>query len=164
MGEQFLPWRRSAVYDLADPASVGQPRLTAKLQLRLADLDDPGQVRDGRSPFQILGPGDVAGLLAGAVTARVPGPGTPDAEQTKSVQMEFAAPDLPWRYSPCVPEAADGLRPWLVLVVGTPEEVVVGADGTVRLTGQVLTEHRLADSYRWAHVHDHDNRPVARLL
>ena len=54
---------------------------------------------------------------AGAITRRFPTPNTSDAEVTKVALVEFAAHDLPWRYTPQL-AGGGGLRPWLVLVVG----------------------------------------------
>ncbi len=87
--------------------------------------------------------------------------------------VEIATPDLPWRYSP-QPHAAGlvAVRPWLILVVGTPAEVTRLADGRVRLTSQETFEgrtlfdwHPLAQAHRWAHVHTVAGRsPFARVI
>ena len=80
--------------------------------------------------------------------------------------VELAAPDLPWRYSPVAhTPGMTGLRPWLVLVVGTPSEVTLLADGRVRLSGASLFDaHPLAGSHRWAHVHEVPGRKFSRIV
>lgn len=81
-------------------------------------------------------------------------------------QVELNAPDLPWRYSP-QPFSVGGaaLRPWLVLVVGTPQEVAPQPGGRVQLAGnELFGEHRLASSARWAHVHKTPGRDLSRIM
>ena len=69
--------------------------------------------------------------------------------------VELDAPDLPWRYTPEPNTGAAALRPWLVLVVGTPAEVSLQPDGRVELAGAALfKQHPLSVSHRWAHVHE----------
>ena len=92
----------------------------------------------------------------------VPPPGSVDFEETKCPYIELAEADLPWRYTP---ELAAGpvLRPWIVLVVGTPQEVQLH-EGTVTLTNAVLVAHDLTRSARWAHVQDDSDHPGQRLV
>ena len=158
----FLAWQRPSVYGLAidPPASA---RLTAKLPITFHD--DLGDLVAPAS-FLLAGPGDVAGLAAGQVIGRRPHPGSVDAEATMMAHVELAAPDLPWRYSPVAhTPGMTGLRPWLVLVVGTPSEVTLLADGRVRLSGASLFDaHPLAGSHRWAHVHEVPGRKFSRIV
>ena len=156
----FVAWQRPAVYALATaaPASVRTHRG------RPADHPARRRRRPRRrrlAPFLLAGPGDVANLAAGQVTGRRPHPGCIDAEATMMAHVELATPDLPWRYIP-QPHAPGlvAVRPWLVLVVGTPAEVLLLADGRVQLTSQEVFEgrtlfdwHPLANAHRWAHVH-----------
>ena len=158
----FVAWQRPAVYALATtpPATA---RLAADLPITLHD--DGGDVPASAS-FLLAGPGDVANLAGGQITGRRPHPGAVDAEATMMAHVELAAPDLPWRYSP--EPHAPGLvkvRPWLILVVGTPTEVTRLADGRVQLTGSALfTAHPLAVAHRWAHVHTVGGRTFARII
>ncbi|MFO1415281.1 MAG: hypothetical protein U1F10_15530 [Burkholderiales bacterium] len=165
MAETFEAYRRSAFFDLASGATVGG-RLQATLPVTLADVDNPARTSPpGGAPFELLGPGDVRGLMPAAITKRVPAPGTGDAVETKAAHVEFAALDLPWRYTPELAGDDGALRPWLVLVTGVAgDEVVLRADGTVQLAKAVLAAHDLAKSYQWAHVHDVAGGAVARLL
>ena len=125
----FLAWQRPAVYALATTPRAGV-RLAAQLPVTLHD--DAGDVAAAAS-FLLAGPGDVERLTAGQIIGRRPHPGTHDAEATMMAHVELAAPDLPWRYTPEPHTGAPALRPWLVLVVGTPAEVSLEADGRVAL-------------------------------
>jgi len=166
----FVAWQRPAVYALATnpPATA---RLAADLPITLHD--DDGDLPPAPASFLLAGPGDVANLAGGQITGRRPHPGCIDAEATMMAHVEVATPDLPWRYSP-QPHAAGlvAVRPWLVLVVGTPAEVTRLADGRVQLTSLALFEgktlfdwHPLADAHRWAHVHTIvDRSPFARII
>jgi hypothetical protein len=164
MAPQFLGWQRPGVYRLVPAGAPSAPRLTATLQV---DLADGGPPVSGRAPFLIAGPGDVAGVAAGRIVQRVPHPGTVDTEVTKAAHIEFSDPDLPWRYSPVGnPPAGTGvIRPWLVLVVGTPQEVVLSGSGLVELRGpRLFDQHPLGDSGQWAHAHDVGGQTLARLV
>ncbi|HEY8718645.1 hypothetical protein [Pengzhenrongella sp.] len=166
----FVAWQRPAVYALAtDPPTSA--RLAADLPITLHD--DDGDLAPAPASFLLAGPGDVANLAGGQITGRRPHPGCIDAEATMMAHVELATPDLPWRYSP-QPQAAGlvAVRPWLVLVVGTPAEVTRLADGRVRLTsgeqfeGKTLFDwHPLTDAHRWAHVHTIvDHSPFSRII
>ncbi len=138
----------------ADAKSAADGRLMAEAAVDVADIADPGNVRTASPAFHVMGPGDVKALAPGAILRRHPSPGSGDAEETKLALVEFAAADLPWRYTPQLP-SGQRLRPWLVLVVGVPGAggVAKRPDGTVRLSTSVQAAHDLADSWDWAHVH-----------
>ena len=158
---QFVAWQRPRMSALATAPSTSA-RLQAKLPITLHDgLGNLG----ADVSFLLAGPGDVAGLSAGQIVGHRPHPGAADVEATMFAHVELAAPDLPWRYSPVPHSPGVGVRPWLVLVVGTPEEVSVLADGRVRLAGdELFAEHPLAWAHRWAHVHDVPGRRFARII
>lgn len=144
---------------------VADGRLQGAATVTLADLANPADTRTAPAPFELFGPGDVQRLAASAITRRFPAPGASDAEETKLALVEFAAQDLPWRYTPAA--AAGGmLRPWLVLVVGqrSPDEIVLRPDGQVTLGTATQAVHVLAESSLWAHVHVVNGSPIGRLL
>ena len=158
----FLAWQRPAVYALATTPPTGA-RLDASLPITLHD--DAGDV-PATASFLLAGPGDVERLHAGQVVGRRPHPGCIDAETTMMPFVELDAPDVPWRFSP-VPYAAGmpAVRPWMVLVVGTPDEVQRLADGRVTLSGaELFGTHPLAQSFLWAHVHETPGRTFSRIL
>jgi hypothetical protein len=140
-------------------------RLQGTAAVTIADLDNPGATRPTPADYELFGPGDVVRLADHTIVRRFPAPGSSDAEETKLPLVEFDAVDLPWRYTP---QAATGavLRPWLVLVVGRrgPDEIVARPDGRVGLGLVTQAAHVLAESWRWAHVHEVDGRQIARLL
>jgi hypothetical protein len=163
----FRGWRRPAVSALIVDVAGGRPRVRVPVQLR-GTFAGEEHTRAEEVPLEVAlaGPGDVVGLLPGTVTRRYPHPGVVDAETTKCPYVELADPDLPWRYTP---QAGPGprnrrLRPWLVLVVGEPDEVEVTGN-SVTLAPTVLRDHPLADSHRWAHVQEAPGTPtLARVL
>ena len=163
---RFYPSHRSGVFSLVPGPALHDGRLSASVTLTMTNDLAPHESVSAVVPFDLMGPGDVQGLKPGAIVRMVPPPGTPDAEREKCVHVDFAAPDLPWRYTPQLPSGT-GLRPWLVLVVGTATEVRLQPGGSVELTGAVLSAHDLARSARWAHLQvdlDHPGVIVARLL
>lgn len=104
-------------------ARVGGPaRATATLGI---DVSLPAGSASGSAAFEVPGPGDVSGLRPDALRRRVPAAGQRDGEEQYAAYIELSAPDLPWRYSPEGPDP----RPWIVLVVGTPAEVLIHPDG-----------------------------------
>jgi hypothetical protein len=138
-------------------------RLTAALQLTASDIDHPSDKATRTLTYDLFGPGDVTGLSPGAVVHVYPSPGAQNVEIDKAVYAELAAPDLPWRHTLDLPQGK-ALRPWIVLLVGTVDEIEV-AGGTVRLQPSVLDAHAPADSARGAHVEqDSTGRPIARLM
>lgn len=162
--EQFRPWRRPGMTNLAGTASFEAGRLVAGLPV---SLSSGSTQRTVTAKFALSGPGDVRGLAGGAVRVRAPSPGSTSAESTTVAFVELGDPDLPWRYTPQVNPAggAPGLRPWLVLVVGvTGTEVAVHGDH-VRIAGDLLHRHNLDKSAAWAHVHElPDGGAVGRIL
>lgn len=164
----FLGWQRSGIYNLAgnlngDPANR---RLSGSIALRLQERDGPG-VANHQAGFQIMGPGDVKSLAHRAVTRMVPPPNSSNAETTICVHVELAAADLPWRFTPQLPNSK-ALRPWIALVVGTAAEgdfegeINLLPDNLIRLRRPVMLDHPLDQAARWAHVQiglqgDHPN-------
>lgn len=161
---EFLSWQVSQLRSFgAGPVVSG--RLQAKAPISLQEVLT-GATNGATGPFELFGPGDVTRLSPGVVSRRYPAPGAHDAEETKRALVEFAGADLldlPWRYSP-EPAGSNGIRPWLVLVVGEPGEVGVWRDGTVTLTAAAQARHPLGQSKLWAHVHKVDGQQVARIL
>ena len=163
----FTSWQRSRLFDRA--VSQGA-RLGSSLALTLRD-DKTGQTAPGDAPFALLAAADVAGLKPGAIKHMAPAPFARDAETTKLVHVDFWEKDLPWRYAPereqnrptaLVPDNKI-LRPWLVLLVGTGEEIQV-AGGIANVKDNVLSAHNLVNSHLWAHTQNDGHATIARLL
>ena len=139
----------------ATAAAAG--RLQGSTDVILADVANPAVTKIAKAPYELFGPGDVQRLAAGAITRRFPAPNASDAEVTKLALVEFAADDLPWRYTPRLPSGGE-LRPWVVLVVGqrAPDEIVLRPDGRVTLGLTAQQHHVLSESAQWAHVQQVD--------
>ncbi len=143
------------------PATRVGGRLEAELALK-------GTTAGGAVPappvkFQLLGSADVAGIASSSIGTVMPPAGAQEADTTKCVYVEVTPEDLPWRYTPR-PLESGRVRPWLVLVVGSPTEVVAEPDGSVSLAGSLTQDYDLARSSRWAHVQQDDTHAVGRVL
>jgi len=161
---KYTAYMRSSLYELAVKPG---PRMTGRLPLLLHDTT--GQQAQGGAPFTLMAAADIAGLKPGAIKHMAPSPGSRDAETTKYVHIDFFEPDLPWRYTPELADGAGRVRPWLALVVG-PANLVIVKGNVVNVDKRVLADHKLADSQAWAHVQEgqYNDEPlpvtIARLL
>jgi hypothetical protein len=164
MAAEFIAWSRSGIHDLGEGAPQ-DGRRQASVELKLEPIQG-GQPEGGRTPFELMGPLDVDGLMPGTVVGRVPAPGSIDASEKRLAHVELSPDDLPWRFTPETPDAVQQrLKPWIVLVVAkAPEAEFVGE--RVRLAQPALEKHRLSDSSGWAHVHAlaDGTRRLARIV
>jgi hypothetical protein len=159
----FFGWWRPPGAAAVSSGAVTAGRLSAALQLTASDLDNPSDSASRTLAYDLFGPGDVTGLADGAVVHTYPSPGARNVEIDKAVYAELRAPDLPWRHTLGLPQGK-ALGPWLVLLVGTADEIDV-AGATVRLQPSVLDAHPPADSARGAHVEqDAAGRTIGRLI
>lgn len=149
---RFSSWRRPR---LVHQSTEQDGRLGRTLQVTLTDSAVPAQPAGADIAFGFRNASDVARLTERAIRHRAPAPGVRDEETTKCTYVDFHAPDLPWRYTPRRAEG-DTLRPWLALVVGTPDEVRISGT-TVTLSSSVLADYDLTTSWRWAHVQSPDS-------
>lgn len=159
----FQGWARSAA--AAQATEIQGGRLVGKLTLTATS--STGATLPGTDiAFELHGPPDVRLLQPGAIRRRYPAPGAANVDPDYCAYVEFNAPDLPWRYSlQAIPGAPDALQPWLVLVVGTTEEISLLPGGQAELRGQVKLEHDLSKSARWAHLQrDPAGQETVRLL
>lgn len=154
----FGGWRRSGLHGLGTGVEGGRVRAAVA-----ATLTDGDRTATEQLAFLLPGPADVSGLTARAVRRTSPTAGTADAEHGKLAHVEFADPELPWRYTPLRNPSGAALRPWLVLVVGTDAEITV-AGRLATLSPGVCALHRLSESAPWAHVQEADGTAMARLL
>jgi len=88
----------------------GVIKVVLKARFGDKDEDQPSQ------SVRLIGPGDIIGLDQRAVVRTDPRPLANDFEPNYLAAVELFEEDLPWRYSPKVPEGAR-LQPWLALVV-----------------------------------------------
>jgi hypothetical protein len=163
----FRGWERPAVGGLV--TGVQQGRARAAVQVTLTATDAHGATTGTDSAgltFLLAGPPDVLGLAPGAVARRYPAPNAVGAETTKCPYVELVDPGLPWRYTPAPNPAPTTrkLRPWMVLLVGTEDELPISG-GKVTVAAPVQNDLKLVDSHRWAHVQETSSgRRIARLL
>lgn len=166
----FKGWTREQIAGLATGVEDGRARVETTVELTgtaPSGASTGSQSRPVR--FLLSGAGDVVGLAPGAVTKRYPSPGALDHESDRCPYVELADPALPWRYTPAPKPAAGtgSLHPWLVLVVGTEDELTLAGD---RVTLGVVAQqdhlvHGAGDAYPWAHVQvDAEGRRVSRVL
>ncbi|MGO4304288.1 hypothetical protein [Cupriavidus sp. RAF12] len=162
----FFSWYVSPLrYGATGDIVSGRLQAAATVALEEVGVNGPRSAT-APAPYELFGPGDVARLSPGVTTRRFPAPGACDAEATKRALIEFSHADtldLPWRYSPD-PRLPNAIRPWLVLVVGVPGDVLPGRDGRVTLSAQAQADHVLAQSHLWAHVHVVDGVTYSRIL
>jgi hypothetical protein len=154
----FKAWQRSKLFDRAEKQG---PRLGGKLALTLRDTNTAQQVIED-TRFTLMAPADVAGLKPSAIKHMVPAPFARDAETTKLVHIDLWEYDLPWRYTP---EANNpNLPPWLVLLVGTAEEIKVEGGLVTHVDNRVLETHNLTESHLWAHTQWDGHTTIGRIL
>ena len=159
----FFGWWRPPGMAAVSSGALNAGRLSATLELTARDLDDPSETASRRLEYDLLGPGDVTGLASGALVHTYPSAGARNVEIDKAVHAELGAPDLPWRYTVALPQGK-ALRPWLVLLVGTDDEIEV-AGKVARLQPSALDAHPLASSARGAHVEQEGtSRTIGRLI
>ncbi|GIH07764.1 hypothetical protein Rhe02_58310 [Rhizocola hellebori] len=166
-GYGFLPWVRAGLAGSiarvdGDPAAAPRAAVTVSVT-----VDAGGDPRPVPVTLTLSGPGEIAALDPRAILRVAPRPGEVDAEPNELPLVEFADPDLPWRYTPAVADSAGRLRPWLVLAVVTADEITAeehaGADG--RLPAVTIASAdalpRLDQSWAWAHAHIDGFSPAA---
>lgn len=159
----FFGWWRPEGASAVSSAVLTAGRLSAAVQLTAFDVDRPSDSATRTVNYDLLGPGDATGLGRGAVVHNYPASGAHNVEIDKAVYAELGAPDLPWRYTVALPQGK-ALRPWLMLVVGTADEIEVNGS-LARVQASALDAHPLFDSARAAHVEQAlSGRIVARLL
>jgi hypothetical protein len=157
-GFGFLPWLRTGLagdISRADGDPSAAPRASVDVVLV---VDAGGDHRPVPVTLPLAGPGEIGSLHPRAVVRVAPKPGEADAEPNELPFVDFAEPDLPWRYTPAKADAAGRLRPWMVLAVLRTDEITAqepaGTDGRLpAITVSAATAlPRLTQSWAWAHV------------
>ncbi|MFA1550093.1 hypothetical protein [Actinomadura chokoriensis] len=166
----FLPWLRTGLTTriAADPGTAERAAIPVKLRITGDGVSGGTITRDVDKTVQLYGPGDVVGLDPRVVSRVEPRPWITNVEPNYLAHVEFYDEDLPWRYSPAPPDAANRrLLPWLALVVlaGTADP---GGDPAAEFTEGVVAGRPLPSILvkdpagtlpppdqlgAWAHVH-----------
>jgi hypothetical protein len=169
----FFPWLKQGVGSFAGRRDDGTiPSNPSQFAARTIVRTRLSLSAGGPNPTTIdvdlplIGPADIAGFEAKAISRTWPKADATDAEIDRFAIVEFSDPDLPWRYTPAVALGNDGtaldrLKPWAVLLVlkSSEFELVppsVGEAGTPRLERLVVAANvvlpDLGLSRFWAHV------------
>jgi hypothetical protein len=163
----FLPWLRTGLAGALGTPTVGAARASVTVTVTVSAGGDPRPVP---VPLTLYGPGDVTGLDPRAVSRLAPKPGEADAEPSELPMVEFAEPDLPWRFTPAGAGDHARLRPWLVLCVLADGEITddtpAGADGRLPAVTVASADSlpRLDQSWAWAHVQVDGFDPASESL
>jgi hypothetical protein len=164
---RFVPWLRSGLATTIATVAVDglAPHDTASavVSVQAHAIGSGGETaKPVPAPeIRLRGPGDVVGIDPLQVVRHDPEPGAADAEPTYFALVEFAAPDLPWRFTPAAPDG-DLLQPWIALVVVEERDGVSLEDRSAGLPilhvdNPSVELPDLRQCWAWAHVHaDHD--------
>lgn len=144
---------------------VGQYRSAGGTLAVSADIEADGKVEPVAQELALIGPEHVTALSRDQILRQVPEPGSAGFEPNLLAAVEFAMPDLPWLFSPAMPDATGQIAPWLALVVVRDGpgitlrngDLAGGAPGLkvleIRAPAVVARElPELAGSWAWAHV------------
>lgn len=161
----FLPWVRQGVaskinnLEDLDSSYVAGPSERASITVSV-DLEADGTAAGTVSrDVKLAGPGDVIGLSPDSILRMEPVPGTENFEDNYLAYIEFYEEDLPWRYTPAMPQGnGPKLRPWLYLLVVKAAEFSL-EDGRynqplpyLKLTASDALPADARDSWAFAHV------------
>jgi hypothetical protein len=152
VSRRYLPWWRTGATTLI--TTPDGPGIASR-----AAVDVTATVNAGASATvtaRLYGPGEAQLIDPRQVIRTEPEPGTPNFEPNYFPSVELDAPELPWMLTPAKANAAQQLRPWLVLVV-VPRAACRLDTGAVPMP-VLAVEDAAADlpdldqSWAWAHV------------
>ena len=163
MSVELLAYRRTGLAAALRPApsAAGQ----VQVSVTMSSGGPPIPVTVG-----LYGPGEVVGLDPRQILRTDPSPGAQEVEPNYFPLIEFAAPDLPWMFTP-TGAVNNRLAPWLVLVVVPAADAEVspavgGRPDVLRTTSGKLPD--LSSSALWAHTQvstlANATREISRLV
>jgi hypothetical protein len=164
----FLSWARRGIGASVNNPDAGSLPSRASLSVQLSVAVQQGSssntVQPGALPVQMFGPGDVIGLDPRHVVRTEPRNFTVNFEPNYLCGIEFDTPDLPWLFTPAAANN-DRLRPWLALIVLTPDEFTQPSIAPNPLpvidVKKISVLPDLGDSWDWAHVQVSGDTPIA---
>lgn len=147
MSVELLAYRRTGLAAALRPAPSAAGQVVVTVTMSAGGPPIPVTVG-------LYGPGQAVGLDPRQILRTDPSPGAQEVEPNYFPLIEFAAPDLPWMFTPTGP-VNNRLAPWLVLVVVPAADAEVSpADGgrpdVLRTTSGKLPD--LSSSALWAHT------------
>lgn len=159
----FLPWMRRGLGNrIEEVENFGQPngakeRAEIDIQVAIKDKQGTDLQTDGLT-LSMYGPGDIIGLSKDAIVRVEPSDWITNFEYYNLPFIEFYDEDLPWRYSPAVPNQDDQLRPWLFLLVLKKDEFerldpTKGPLPSLKLVATQTPFPPVDQAWAWAHVH-----------
>ncbi|HEY1429356.1 MAG TPA: hypothetical protein VGF18_07265, partial [Candidatus Tumulicola sp.] len=149
---EIVPWVRRGLATLVTGApNGGAASLPVTLTLNGASVPAP--------PVRLIGPGDITGIDARAVTRTDPLDATDAFEPNYFAIVEFDAPDFPWMCTPAGP-AGNRLMPWICLIVvpdapGATLSAAEGGTSVLRIDAPLVPKNELPDLSSidtWAHA------------
>jgi len=152
MTHTFLPWFRQGIANFLTPPTADYP-FHATVALT-ATFEGGSESAQAGKTFTLAGPGEIAGIIEGAIIRTEPKQNNQDFEWNYLPFVEFYDEDFPWRYTPSNPDSNNRLLPWLSLMVveNNPAEFSWGSKPlTVILKGPVLQTDP-AELWAWAHT------------
>ncbi|HTX95992.1 MAG TPA: hypothetical protein VME67_14700 [Mycobacterium sp.] len=157
-----LPLDDANTHPTAPSPPAVDPPLRVGVQLQ-STVGNAPRIDAPQGNTRLLGPGDVVGLDPAQIVRRFPAPDTAGSNTTHLAFIDFAATDLPWRFSPVTATATtppqtrtaqpqNRVRPWLVLLVVTADNEVSTDAGYPRITVPPDQLPDLSQSWAWAHA------------
>ena len=152
----FCSWvRRGAAAGITEPDPIVGPfagPATFEPSVTLA-LNGASKSPIPGPNLPLLGPAAITGIRPNAIVRVDPAPGATGVEDNFLPLLELARPDLPWLFTPAKPNAANRLRPWLVLIVVEAAGIQMQPGTPLpRITVNDSQLPDLNDSWAWAHA------------
>ncbi|MEP7113916.1 MAG: hypothetical protein ABI862_11665, partial [Ilumatobacteraceae bacterium] len=148
----LLPHARSGIGAALDVpfAWMGPVRATVEMTVPIHDDVDHS---DAKMTMHVYGPADVTELDHRQVIRTYPKADAHNAEVDDLVQVEFDRPEVPWLFTPAGP-TAQGLTPWITLVVAESSTLVWGRQRGETRTASIRRDQLqpLRDAWAWAHA------------
>lgn len=155
----YLPWARQGL--AAQWAALGAKSANGRLELPISlTLEQTGAVTRSSAVtapvLRLQGPPDITEIKPAQIIRTEPASALPPFEPNFFAAIEFVRPDLPWLFSPTVPDTQQHrCMPWITLVVlptAAATVVPAGEKTLATLTCARIELPPLAEAWAWAHV------------
>jgi hypothetical protein len=148
----LLPHARSGIGAALNEPFAWMGPVRATVEMTVPVFDDLGH-SDAKMTMHVYGPADVTELDHRQVIRTYPKADAHNAEVDDLVQVEFDRPEVPWLFTPAGP-TAQGLTPWITLVVAESSALVWGRSRGETRTASIRRDQLqpLRDAWAWAHA------------